>query len=178
MWSLFYLRTSLLLNLICVTIQIMSSPYSNRPEYEPNTNEVKRYLIFSTMTLLSEGVGDLLKKNYDLDLMAIEALKHDTSERVTKRNIISAERFYSAELPLAIVDMSEHLDKDSVGLPQYSITKIDEFGHKYEFEDVPLFEEEKSHQGLIIAAGRLALIQEAIGFYPKDYPDSHEFWEA
>ena len=166
------------MNLLCVTIQIMSSPYSNRPEYEPITNEVKRYLIFSTMTLLSEGVGDLLKKNYDLDLMAIEALKHDTSERVTKRNIISAERFYSAELPLAIVDMSEHLDKDSVGLPQYSITKIDEFGHKYEFEDVPLFEEEKSHQGLIIAAGRLALIQEAIGFYPKDYPDSHEFWEA
>ena len=166
------------MNLLCVTIQIMSSPYSNRPEYEPITNEVKRYLIFSTMTLLSEGVGDLLKKNYDLDLMAIEALKHDTSERVTKRNIISAERFYNAELPLAIVDMSEHLDKDSVGLPQYSITKIDEFGHKYEFEDVPLFEEEKSHQGLIIAAGRLALIQEAIGFYPKDYPDSHEFWEA
>ena len=90
MWSLFYLRTSLLLNLICVTIQIMSSPYSNRPEYEPITNEVKRYLIFSTMTLLSEGVGDLLKKNYDLDLMSIEALKHDTSERVTKRNIASA----------------------------------------------------------------------------------------
>ena len=156
----------------------MSSPYSNSPEYEPITNEVKRYLIFSTMTLLSEGVGDLLKKNYELDLMAIEALKHDTSERVTKRNIISAERFYSAELPLAIVDMSEHLDKDSIGLPHYSITKIDEFGHKYEFEDVPLFEEEESHRGLIVAAGKLAVLQSDIGFYPKNYPDNHEFWEA
>ena len=178
MWSLFYLRTLLLLNLLCVTIQIMSSPYSNSPEYEPITNEVKRYLIFSTMTLLSEGVGDLLKKNYELDLMAIEALKHDTSERVTKRNIISAERFYSAELPLAVVDLNELRNEDNSGLPQYSITKIDEFGHKYEFEDVPLFEEEKSHQGLIVAAGRLALMQETIGFYPKDYPDNHEFWEA
>lgn len=166
------------MNLICVTIQIMTSPYGNLPEYEPVTEEVKKYLKFSTMTLLCEGVSDLLKKHYELDLMAIDALKHDTSERVTKRNIISAERFYNAELPLAIVDMSEHWGKDSVGLPQYSITKIDEFGHKYEFEDVPLFEEEKSHQGLIVAAGRLALIQETIGFYPKDYPGNHEFWEA
>lgn len=174
----FNLRTLLLLNLICVTIQIMTSPYGNLPEYEPVTEEVKKYLKFSTMTLLCEGVSDLLKKHYELDLMAIDALKHDTSERVTKRNIISAERFYNAELPLAIVDMSEHWDKDSVGLPQYSITKIDEFGHKYEFEDVPLFEEETSHQGLIVAAGRLALIQETIGFCPKDYPGNHEFWEA
>lgn len=156
----------------------MTSPYGNLPEYEPVTEEVKKYLKYSTMTLLCEGVSDLLKKHYELDLMAIEALKHDTSERVTKRNIISAKRFYSAELPLAVVDLNELRIEDYMDLPHYSITKIDEFGHKYEFEDIPLFEEEASHRGLIVAAGKLAIIQSEIGFYPKDYPDSHEFWEA
>jgi len=156
----------------------MTSPYSNRPEYEPITEEVKKYLNFSTMTLLSEGASDLLKKNYELDLMAIEALKYDTSRRVTQRNIISATRFYNAELPLAVVDLNILRKEDNMDLPQYSITKIDEFGHKYEFEDIPLFEEEESHRGLIVAAGKLAVLQSEIGFYPKNYPDSHEFWEA
>ena len=156
-----------------MSIQIMNSP-----EYEPITEEVKKYLNFSTMTLLSEGASVLLKKNYELELMVIEALKYDTSRRVTQRNIISARRFYGAELPLAVVDLNILRNKDNMDLPQYSITKIDEFGHKFEFEDIPLFEEEESHRGLIVAAGRLALIQETIGFYPKDYPGNHEFWEA
>jgi len=156
----------------------MTIPYSNCPEYEPVTEEVKKYLKYSTMTLLCEGVSDLLKKHYELELMVIESLKYDTSRRVTQRNIISARRFYGAELPLAVVDLNILRNKDNMDLPQYSITKIDEFGHKYEFEDIPLFEEEASHQGLIIAAGKLAILQSEIGFYPKNYPDNHEFWEA
>jgi len=150
----------------------------NSPEYEPVTEEVKKYLKYSTMTLLCEGVSDLLKKHYELELMVIESLKYDTSRRVTQRNIISARRFYGAELPLAVVDLNILRNKDNMDLPQYSITKIDEFGHKFEFEDIPLFEEEESHRGLIVAAGKLAVLQSEIGFYPKNYPDNHEFWEA